>query len=293
MVARYPKAQWLGDGTEYGPLPDKGYDEEDIRVILHTTETTGLPGYGDGDSAPHYTYDPQDRKWYGHADLDHRVGTDKSAGNPVSVAVEMICYSDKAIADGHSSRLWVGDFTDEMKQDIVDFLVWLRDEVYPHMNYGSKVYGPSQDFATFIYGSSASTRMSWAEWDAFGGGLTGHGASPSGSTHWDTGAFDLHEIAEMTADEIVPPPPPSVDGGVLWCRMGDQGNVVKYWQQALWRMGLLEKPIDGIYDERTRAAVYEIRDRKNGEVIDFLQGHLIHRAWIQYEIDQKLPTDPS
>lgn len=297
---RYPEATWLGDGREYGPLPDGGYTTEDIRLILHTTETSAMPSYGNpaGSTAPHYTYNPKARRWYGHADLDHRVGTDKSAGNPVSVAVELMCYSDKQVADASSHRLWVGDFTEEMYQDIADFCVWLQTEVYPHMQLNKKTYGPSRDFPSWIYGASAPTRMNWTEWNAFGGGLTSHGASPSGTTHWDTGALDLQRIAALMVPEPpVPPPVPDFYPGPLYCQFGDGRDVqnpelkdaVQFWQQALYRMNLMESPINGEYDERTRMAVKQCRDRKDGLVIDYLQAHWIFRKWMQWEARSQLP----
>ena len=57
--SRYPPATWKGDGDSGG-----AYSSEDgvlgpWRVVIHTTETSGMPGYNGGLYAPHLTYDPR------------------------------------------------------------------------------------------------------------------------------------------------------------------------------------------------------------------------------------------
>jgi len=267
---RYPLAQWLGNGTEYGPLPDKGYGREDVRLVLHTTETRGLPSYSGGDTAPHYTYDPAADIWWGHADLDRRVGTDKSAGNPVSIAVEILAYSDRnaaASVDG----LWVGDFTPEQYQAIADFGIWLQTGPWPELDLGNIVYGPTGDFASWVYGSSAVTRMSWEEWDHFGGGLTAHGASPSGSTHWDTGELDLYLISAMIADGLEPEPITTT-----LIEVGDSGAIVQYWATILsFHPGTEIDQEHRVYDQAMVDAVHTVLPNAGGNKITGRQGAII------------------
>lgn len=295
---RFPNAEWLGNGRTYGPLPDAGYTTDDIRLVYHTTETATLPGYSNGDNAPHYTYHAAKRKWYGHAELDRRVGTMRgfsSTGvrcNEISVQVEIICYSDKNIADGHTARLWVGDLSDENYEDLAEFAAWVRDAWYPIID-GRKWYGPPM-FTQFMYGSSAATRMITADWYEFGGGITSHGGA-AGQSHWDTGVMDIKRIADEMREELVPEPPAGFQPGVYFVELGDGtpeqnphlNTAVKFYQQIMWRLGIFEKPIDGFYDERTRLAVKEIRDRREGKYIDFLQAHWMWRKWIWWEIDNR------
>ena len=61
MKARWSEAEWLGNGKSGG-----SYTSGPFRVVLHTTETAGLPGYRLGRSAPHLTYIPKDRRWVQH-----------------------------------------------------------------------------------------------------------------------------------------------------------------------------------------------------------------------------------
>ena len=304
MSNRYPKAEWLGNGRTYGPLPDAGpnpnnpsekFTTDDIRLVYHTTETTVLPGYGGGDVAPHYTYDPARRKWYGHAELDRRVGTMRgfsSTGvrcNEISVQVEIICYSDKSIADGSSSRLWVGDFTDDHYADLAEFAAWVRDAWYPGID-GRKWYGPPM-FSQFMYGTSANTRMNTADWYQFGGGITAHGGA-SGQSHWDTGVMDMKRIADEMQEEPLPPPV-ELQPGIYFVELGDGTEqqrpelkaAVQFWQQALFRMNLMPSPINGEYDRRTADAVKQCNNRFEGEKIDYLNAHWILRKWMQFEAE--------
>jgi len=210
MTLLYPDAVWLadggsaGDGNGWGPLPDRGATQSQIRLVFHTTETSARPGYSGGKFAPHTTYDPKTRSWFQHGRFDRRMGTllgrsrTGVLGNEFSVQTEIICYSDRKIADQSPGRIWVGDLTDDHYGDLARYVAWCR------VNLGIplvRAYGPSRDFETFIYGRGESTEMSKPEWLKAGGILTGHGAGP-GQLHWDTGVLDLHRII----DESMPGP---------------------------------------------------------------------------------------
>jgi hypothetical protein len=274
VVDRYPEAIWAGDGVTYGPLPDSGWGREDVRVVLHTTETGGMPGYNNGANAPHLTYAPESGIWTQHADLDKRVGTDKSYGNPMSIAVELIAYSDGQLAD-RRGHLWVGDFTDEHYRDLAAFLVWLQTGPWPELRTHELVYGPSVDFPTFLYGSGASTRLSKSEWEQLGGGLTGHGASPSGSTHWDTGELDLWKLSELVKEEMEPEAP-SVD----LITFGDAGAVVQFWAAILSYRGRSIEPQHSEYDQTFADALLEELPNGNSRKLTGRQGAMImDRLW--------------
>ena len=202
--ARYDRAEWVGnagaasDGNGWGPLPDFGRGAtgwEQVRDVLHTTETNHLPGYNGGRFAPHFTYFAARRRWFQHGHTDRRMGTllgrsrTGVIGNEISMQLEIVCYSDVTLA-GQRGGLWVGNFTDDHYADLADWVRWTRDTIGIAAD---RAYGPSNDFRSFKWGKNVATRMTASEWLEFGGGVTGHGAVP-GNDHWDTGELDLHRI---------------------------------------------------------------------------------------------------
>lgn len=209
--AKYPPAVQVldggrdGDGYGWGPLPDRGGTDEQICVTFHTTETNGLPGYNGGQYAPHFSYLARERRWLQHGRTDCRMGTLKGSavtgvlGNELSVQVEIVGYSDAKLASARGG-LWVGDFGDAHYADLAAFIAWCRAELGVTLD---EAYGPPHDFATFLWGKNAATRLSPAAWLAFRG-LTAHGAVP-GNDHWDTGVLDLHRVIRESK------PAPTVD----------------------------------------------------------------------------------
>ncbi len=197
MAVRH--GEWRGDGRTYGPLPDKGFGADDIRLVYHTTESRTIPGYNSMAFAPHWSADVARLKWVQHSEVTRRVGTMLGYSvtginaNEISVQVEIIAYSDKALAAKHGG-LWVGDFTDKHYEFLAELPVILRKEMNMSL---TEAYGPSKDFASFLYGKHDANEMSHKEWYAAGGILTGHGAGPH-QKHWDTGALDLHRIIDMS-----------------------------------------------------------------------------------------------
>lgn len=178
-------------GTVYGPLPTHGFDE--VALVLHTTETRGMPGFNHGDTAPHYVYSPTTRVWTMWSEYeDGYVGTMKghSTGghsNCKAFQVEILGYSD----GNHSP--WVGDFTDQNYQDLADFVKWARER------YGiGDMVTPTPD-GGWRYGTGSEHRLSDEEWAEFTG-LTAHGAVPR-NTHWDTGVLDLARIDALAKEE--------------------------------------------------------------------------------------------
>ena len=68
------------EATIYGPLPDHGRTQ--VSLVLHTTETWGMPGFNHGDTAPHYVYQPSGRSWTMWAEYeDGWVGTLRGHAN--------------------------------------------------------------------------------------------------------------------------------------------------------------------------------------------------------------------
>ena len=181
---RFPGSdtKYLGDGDSYGPLPDHGFTN--LKCVFHTTETKGMPSFGNGGTAPHYVYDATNKKWYVWTDVDVRVGTLKGHGtnhcNDDSIQVEILGYSD----GNHSP--WVGDFDDTDYAELARFFRWTIDEC------GVAAEVTVEPSGGWQYGTSSPYRMTTDEWHAFSG-LTAHGAAP-GNTHWDTGVLSLGRI---------------------------------------------------------------------------------------------------
>ena len=209
---RYPPATWLGGGTTYGPLPD--HSRANVALVLHTTETVGMPGFSNGDTAPHLVYDPRDRSWSQWADLSRYVGTMKghSTGhwNCQAVQVEVLAYSDRSLAG--SKGTWVGDFTNEHYADLAQMYAWLMAEGIVRDDLWAEPPGG------WLYGSSSPHRMNQQQFDLFSG-LTAHGGV-GGNTHWDTGVLDLETVWLIAADGQLPPPtqpPPDQEAGApMW-----------------------------------------------------------------------------
>lgn len=177
--------------TVYGPLPTHG--KTNVALVLHTTETRGMPRYNGGDTAPHYTFDARRLTWHEHASpTSGYVGTlnghsTGGHGNCQALQVEIIAFSD-SIAAAEVGGFWVGDFKDEQYAELARFFAWAQ----AYHRIGGSVYGPPLP-NPWRAGADSPLRLSPDEWDAFTG-LTAHGAVPL-NTHWDTGVLDLDRIA--------------------------------------------------------------------------------------------------
>jgi len=188
--------------TTYGPLPDHGYTN--VKLILHTTETVGMPGFNNGDYAPHYVYAPSTGIWTKWAEYeDGRVGTLKghetNHANDMAFQVEILGYSDSA------HEPWVGHFTDQNYQDLADFFAWSIGR------YGIGTDVTPTPATGWLAGVNATTRGTWDEYVALRG-LSAHGFV-AGNTHWDTGVLDLQRIRDLAVG--ITPPPSGGDSGLL------------------------------------------------------------------------------
>jgi len=207
---RYPAARWRGGATTYGPQPTHGNGSS--ALVLHTTETVGMPGFSNGDTAPHLVYDPRDRTWTQLADLNRYVGTMKghSSGhwNCKAIQVEILAYSDRAAAG--SKGIWVGDFTSDHYQDLAGLYAWLIAQEWVGLDLTPTPAGG------WKYGTGSPYRLTPAAYAALSG-LTCHGAVP-GNTHWDTGVLELQLIWGIAVDGDAPPPtnPPGMERTAMW-----------------------------------------------------------------------------
>lgn len=190
-------AQWFG----------KTYSGAEIdadKLVWHTTETGGWPGYRGGASAPHWTYHADIHQWRQHFPANRSARALRNAAGGVqtntddALQVEIIAYSDEGLAV-RRRHLPVSQLDDEALQDLADFAVWARDE-----------WGVPLELADdWTPVAAGSLRFSFAEWRAFRGHC-GHIHVPE-NTHWDPAALRIHEIMrrarsanqedDMTPDE--------------------------------------------------------------------------------------------
>jgi N-acetylmuramoyl-L-alanine amidase len=276
MIERYPGAEFLGDGHEWGPLPDRGMTT--LGLVYHTTETTGRPSYTNdpkvpGGVSPHLTIDARTGQIWQHASLARRVGAMKGfsetgiPANDKSFQIEWICYSDKDIADGSSSRLWVGHWTDEMYELAAEVMAWF----VVHAGIVLEVHAPPLG-KSWLSGSTSSLRMGRDDWFGFRG-LTAHGGVP-GQTHWDTGVMDLRRIRDEAAemidataadfdatDDVAMPRVTDVGAPPGFAKMfplvhGDQSEDVRFIKRFAKDAGLLRRAsMNDLYDDDLRDAI--------------------------------------
>lgn len=213
----YPGSLNAPAATTYGPLPDHGRDK--VALVLHTTETAGMPGFNHGDTAPHYVYKASTREWFMMAEYESGyVGTMKGHstgghGNCKAFQVEIIGYSNPEYSP------WVGDFTNENYEDLAEFYGWAVDR------YGIGFDVTPTPEGGWRYGVDSPYRLSEGEWADFGG-ICCHGSVPLNS-HWDTGVLDLQYIHDLAL------------GGTVFTHY-EVGREYEEWESIVWLLYILE-----------------------------------------------------
>jgi len=212
--AAIPKPSAYDGGSMVGGPP---------RGVLHETQTTVLPGYNGGKSAPHFTVMPNGTI-YQHikASRAARALRNESGGvqtnrqGTVCLQVEVVAYSDR------------DDWTSAQDGAVKVIVDWAeREWEIP---------------ATWRDQSLA--RMTGDEWLQFAGWCD-HGAVPE-NTHWDIG------------DEILPDDLFGGEENEMNLSKGDKGAAVVSAQEALlaWKADSLPRyGADGDFGSETEAAV--------------------------------------
>ena len=178
----YPPARAKLDGTGTGSWSQRGR----WKIVIHTTETRGIPGYDGGQFAPHVTYWPKHRTWTQHFEFSRPAEAIKNFDDDRVIQMETICYSDKRKGD-EVGGLWVGHLTDQHLDDLGTFLRW----VMRHLDIPARWPGKQ----AFSHGEAkaAGFRFTESEFLDFGG-LLGHQHTPAPNDHWDPGAFPWERL---------------------------------------------------------------------------------------------------
>ena len=192
------------------------------KIVVHTTETTGWPGYQGGATCPHFTV-----RWTGkalevrqHVSLGHASRALKNLAGGVqtnrdsAIQVEVIGTCDRGGAAHRAGAFLWDDAPDEALAALGGFLRRLAGEARVPLH----VMGDWVDYPA-SYGFRAAQRMSLSEWDNFSG-ICGHQHVPE-NDHGDPGAMKVaHAIAlasGTTPPVVVTKPtpwrPPHVTGG--------------------------------------------------------------------------------
>lgn len=250
-ATRYPKATWKGDGNSGGSFIGKPW-----RVVLHTTETEGMPGYGGGASAPHLTYDPRSHRWYQHTSLGVAARALRNPSGGVqtnranAIQVEIICYSAKSVADQDpADRDWVAELDDQAIADLQAFIKWCGTE------FGVKNVWPGKQAYSYAQANASGFRMSGTAWYAFNG-VCAHQHVPE-NTHWDTGALRWDKLMgeEITPEAQYMFPIRRGDGGSA--DVNGKKEDVRHYQYKLKDFGV-DVGTDGLADQAFLDAIFNI-----------------------------------
>ena len=260
-----------------GSRPRRG--DAPSRIVIHTTETAGLPGYREGSVAPHFTIGVGDpgsmpREQRGRVRIWQHISLDRTASalrhNPGTietnhmgahcVQIECITYigdQDKAGIVGNK-----GKFPKALSKalaGLIDEIVATLDDININLH-------PDTWSSSGSYGVTAKQRLTEAEWERFNG-ICGHEHVPN-NTHWDPGAFDIDAFTKLlsgrsdssrsqrtSADKPAPPPPPPRP----LLRDGDKDKYVLAIRGALQALGYGDFTSIKSYDDDVASAVKRLQ----------------------------------
>jgi hypothetical protein len=179
-------AQWY-----QGSYPNAEVFTHLEKFVLHTTETTGWPGYDGGAKAPNATYYPRLREIRQHFYSDR---SSRALQDPTSTPVrenrdnvfqlEIVSYSQKSVGDSVGG-LWIGNLSDAHYEDIADIM----KELHEDLDLPLQESVPWKEGATSFY---SVPRLTSSGYDSYKGYL-GHIHVP-GNTHWDPGGFRASKL---------------------------------------------------------------------------------------------------
>lgn len=190
--------------------------------VLHTTETTGLPGYNGGSTAPNYTAVPDFKakrlRWFAHFPDERSSRALRNLGGGVEtntlnvIQVELVGTCDPGTRDrwrreGRAFIYWPEAPTWALR-DLAHFVADM------HRRHGIRIQGPRGRWKAYpaSYGQGNANRFSFSQWRNFYG-WCGHQHVPENS-HGDPGALNwgrVEALAEgMVKGSTEPTPEPRV-----------------------------------------------------------------------------------
>lgn len=181
------------------------------KVLLHSTETDGWPGYGGAGGNPTLTYNPHTHQWRQHIPMTARATALMNAGSFQTnranvVQVEIIGRAETTIPK----------MDDQALKDLGEFIAWMNEHYGVPIKNGVawKPYPAS-------YGPVNGVRLSVSKYRDYEGVL-GHMHAP-GNVHGDPGQLDVAKIIQYAKEAAAPPvqngrpPVPAVEWhGKLW-----------------------------------------------------------------------------
>ncbi|MEN8240001.1 MAG: peptidoglycan-binding domain-containing protein [Actinomycetota bacterium] len=274
-----------------GRVPRRG--DAPSRIVIHTTETARLPGYGEGSVAPHFTIgvghagslpneEPGKVRIWQHISLDrtasalrHDPGTiETNHMGAHCIQIECITY----VGDQDSAGI-VGN-KGKFPKPLLKGLARLVEEITSVLGDIDLSIYPQMWSATGSYGANAAQRLTEQQWEDFNG-ICGHEHVPNNS-HWDPGAFDIEAFLDsidtnrprgerrISTRPITSPP----DEPLLFHR-GDSDPRVRLICGVLQALGYGDLSSGPRYDSVVAAAV-ESFQKDAGASIDGVWGPETH-----------------
>ncbi len=165
-----------------------------VKLVLHSTETGGLPSYT---SPPHITADFHKVA----APLWQHIPFDLAAYSIRSSRAEELHTVIQVELIGRAHL--VPDYPDLWYQNLASFLEWCHQNLEVPLSFA--------DFTIMRYGRLAPQRMRLREVDDFTG-ILGHAhVGRFIDTHWNPGRLDVPRLKSFLKPHEPPPPPPTLD----------------------------------------------------------------------------------
>lgn len=251
-----------------------GGDASKPKVVLHTTETLGMPNYS---APPHMTFYAQrdTRLLYQH------IGFDKAAYSMRDNALEDDKFMYQIEMIGYAQN--VPNYDDTFYQNVAWLLKWFNEEMGVPLEFA--------DFSVMRYGATAPQRMNDATVRAFSG-ILGHAhVGINVDTHWDPGRLDVAKVESF----LTTPPPPPPEGKAEYMfpiRRGDgvsgqrpeKKQDVQLWAQKMKLMGQGSgQGLDGYADQSFLDQVFVVVGSKlGGSYFSGAEGAIFDQVYAKY-----------
>lgn len=173
----YPPAIHKLDGSGSGRWSGRGA----WKLVIHTTESRGLPDYQSGALAPHLTYWPARRTFTQHVRFSRPAESVLAHDDDQILQLEIVAFSDERLAARYPDAVPVSALTADHLADVAGFVRWVQRSLPIRTRY------PARLATSYAAANAAGFRFSVTEFLAYDG-LLGHQHVP-GNTHWDPGAF--------------------------------------------------------------------------------------------------------